>query len=422
MFKLTPLFLLLFSASSSANEYWETVLRQTEEARLRAQQIQQPIEAPKSSNFGLRFHPVLNVDRLHRGVDFAAEEGTPFNAAGSGVVLYAEERGELGLTIAIQHANGYITRYGHASQTLVIEGDIVDKHTPIGLVGSTGTATAPHVHFELIINGEHVDPSEITTLYDPNTELATLDERIDSLLSPQQLATLQSKSAPGQTSVSMDDKRPDDLSSTAGPEITSPSDVVESTASTQLSLPPTPTFEVHSPASEETLLVSSEPQMIPESIPPSEVQNETLAMHTESPTDHTENLELPSEPSNTDISEPEAVAQTSNPIIATESHTQEQALSTPDNAQPTADLPKTTWGLAEYLVKNTEYSIFQALSALVVENPKSFRDGNVHFRYADKPLRLPSLELIASQSHEEARARYYEALKPLSDQRSAQTD
>lgn len=337
MLRIT-LFLALFSSSVMANQYWESVFQQTEEARLRAQKIQQPIDAPKSSSFGLRFHPILNIDKLHRGVDFAAAEGTPFNAAGSGVVLYAEERGDLGITIAIEHANGYITRYGHASKSLVMPGDIVDKQTQIGLVGSTGVATAPHIHFELIIDGEHVDPSEITSFYNPNEELSTLDERIDALFSSQQKSTLDSLASNSTT-----DENPTN--------------------------PPVPLNA--------NLALA----------PSSSLQDEAQPIFTDVQHEH----KLLTDSTN---------AGTSN-LDSTQAPIHEH-------------LPKTTWGIAERLISGTDLTIFQALYALVIENPKAFKDGNMHFRYADIPLVMPSLEKISAQSHEQGRALYYQSLsQPL---------
>lgn len=183
-------FLMSFPSHSNNIDYWESIFQSSAQARERAHQVQQPIAAPKSSNFGLRFHPILQIDRLHRGVDFAAEEGTPFYAAGAGVVLYAETRGDLGLTIAVRHDNGIVTRYGHASAALVQQGDNVDRHTHIGLVGTTGVSTGPHLHFELIKDGKHINPEDIS-FYNPNDDHLTLDERINGLLTRQQQTVLQ---------------------------------------------------------------------------------------------------------------------------------------------------------------------------------------------------------------------------------------
>ena len=184
---LLTLSMLFSSAAYAANmDYWESVLASSELERQRAHQVHQPIEAPKSSDFGLRFHPILQKDRLHRGVDFAAEEGTPFFSAGAGVVMYAEARGDLGLTIAIKHENGMITRYAHASSALVQQGEQVDRYTPIGRVGTSGLSTGPHLHFELIKEGKHVNPEEITSFYNPNEDNLTLEERINTLLTDQQ--------------------------------------------------------------------------------------------------------------------------------------------------------------------------------------------------------------------------------------------
>lgn len=189
MLKLSCI-LLLMSSSAFASDYWETVLKTTEEARIRALKIHMPIDgALKTSSFGLREHPLLNKLKLHRGMDFQAGEGESFFAAAPGVVLYAESRGDLGNTIAIEHKNGSITRYGHASKFHVKAGEMVSQGDLIGLVGSTGNVTAAHLHFELIVEGEHVDPESVS-FHEAIESHLSLDHAIESLLTKQQLETL----------------------------------------------------------------------------------------------------------------------------------------------------------------------------------------------------------------------------------------
>lgn len=95
---------------------------------------------------------------MHFGVDLAAPEGTKFYAAHAGTVKVARENGGYGLNIQIDHGNGILTIYGHASALLVHEGQHVEAGQLIGLVGNTGFSTGAHLHFELTINGGEYNP------------------------------------------------------------------------------------------------------------------------------------------------------------------------------------------------------------------------------------------------------------------------
>ena len=116
-----------------------------------------------TSGFGVRRHPILQVPKMHTGVDWACAMGTPIMAAGSGVIEEAGRKGEYGNYIRIRHANGYKTAYGHMSRFAsgVSEGVKVRQGQIIGYVGSTGLASGPHVHFEVLVNSSYVDPMSI---------------------------------------------------------------------------------------------------------------------------------------------------------------------------------------------------------------------------------------------------------------------
>jgi murein DD-endopeptidase MepM/ murein hydrolase activator NlpD len=107
-----------------------------------------------SSTFGSRRHPILGYTRAHKGTDYAAGEGTTVNSVGDGVVLRSEWSNGYGNLIEIRHPNGYVTRYGHLSRRLVNAGQHVKIDQEIGKVGHTGLATGPHLHFEVLVNGE----------------------------------------------------------------------------------------------------------------------------------------------------------------------------------------------------------------------------------------------------------------------------
>ena len=112
------------------------------------------------SGFGNRHHPLLRYSKMHTGVDWAAPMGTPIYASGNGTVEKMGWEGGYGRYIRIRHANGYQTAYGHMSAFArnMDEGKRVRQGQLIGYVGSTGLSTGAHLHYEIIVNGRHVDP------------------------------------------------------------------------------------------------------------------------------------------------------------------------------------------------------------------------------------------------------------------------
>ena len=111
------------------------------------------------SGFGMRVHPIHKVLKMHTGIDFTAPAGTAIQATGNGVVTQIKESASgYGLHITIDHGFGYQTLYAHLSESHVKLGETVKKGQQIGLVGSTGTSTAPHCHYEVHYNGSPVDP------------------------------------------------------------------------------------------------------------------------------------------------------------------------------------------------------------------------------------------------------------------------
>ncbi len=111
-----------------------------------------------TSNFGYRIDPFTGHSTFHEGVDFAAESGTPINAAASGKVIYADVHPAYGKCVEIDHGNGLVTRYAHGSELLVKDGDLVVRGQRISRVGSTGRSTGPHLHFEVRLNGVAQNP------------------------------------------------------------------------------------------------------------------------------------------------------------------------------------------------------------------------------------------------------------------------
>lgn len=112
-----------------------------------------------TSSFGMRMHPISKIKRLHRGIDFAAPMGTPVVATADGKVEKTVIKTEgYGKHLVIKHDSIYSTLYAQLSKILVQEGQSVQKGDTIGLVGSSGASTAPHLHYEVIKQGTHVDP------------------------------------------------------------------------------------------------------------------------------------------------------------------------------------------------------------------------------------------------------------------------
>lgn len=118
-----------------------------------------PVDGVKlTSDFGMRWHPVLGGRRQHKGVDLAAPVGTPIHAAADGTVERADWYSSYGLYVALEHGGDIETRYGHMSRLNVAAGQRVRKGDIIGYVGTTGRSTGPHLHYEVRIAGEAVNP------------------------------------------------------------------------------------------------------------------------------------------------------------------------------------------------------------------------------------------------------------------------
>jgi len=111
-----------------------------------------------TSGFKIRFHPILQTWRAHLGVDYAAPTGTPVRSVGQGIVDVAGTQGGFGNVVMVKHASGQTTVYAHLSRINVKRGQSVMQGQTLGLVGSTGWATGPHLHFEFRVNGQHKDP------------------------------------------------------------------------------------------------------------------------------------------------------------------------------------------------------------------------------------------------------------------------
>ena len=120
-----------------------------------------PVDVPyRSSSYGWRHDPILGIRAFHSGLDFSAATGEPIKATASGIVTASGIAPDYGKFIKINHGDGLETRYAHASKLLVKEGDIVSKEQIIALVGSTGRSTGPHLHYEIRLRGQSLDPRQ----------------------------------------------------------------------------------------------------------------------------------------------------------------------------------------------------------------------------------------------------------------------
>jgi murein DD-endopeptidase MepM/ murein hydrolase activator NlpD len=151
---------LRYVAPDGKARYYTPDGRSMEKAFLRA-----PLEFRRvSSGFSLgRYHPILNLIRAHKGIDYAAPTGTPVRAAGDGVVRFRGWRGGYGNVIELQHGGSITTVYGHLSRFAATAGTgrAVRQGEIIGYVGMTGLATGPHLHYEYRVNGQFHNPATV---------------------------------------------------------------------------------------------------------------------------------------------------------------------------------------------------------------------------------------------------------------------
>jgi murein DD-endopeptidase MepM/ murein hydrolase activator NlpD len=145
-----------------------------------------PVHGPITSGFGWRYHPILHFGRMHKGIDFGAAWGSPIVAAADGQVVGAGFAGGYGRQVQIMHAGGISTTYSHMSSMVASPGSFVRQGQLIGYVGSSGLATGPHLHYEVHMHGEAVNPLSVrfagTTVADSGTVNA-IKARLKALLS-----------------------------------------------------------------------------------------------------------------------------------------------------------------------------------------------------------------------------------------------
>ncbi|MEX2644514.1 MAG: peptidoglycan DD-metalloendopeptidase family protein [Acetobacterales bacterium] len=145
-----------YATADGVVDYYDANGRSVRKTLLRT-----PVDGARiSSRFGKRHHPVLGYTRMHRGLDFAAPTGTPIYAAGNGVIDYAGRNGNYGIYVRIRHNSEYETAYAHMRSLGkgIRRGGRVEQGEIIGYVGTTGLSTGPHLHYEVHLNGNKVNP------------------------------------------------------------------------------------------------------------------------------------------------------------------------------------------------------------------------------------------------------------------------
>ncbi len=173
-----------FASSSITGDYFDQTGKSMRAAFLHA-----PLEFRRiSSVFGNREHPILGGVRMHKGIDYAAAYGTPVRAIGDGIVVRKGWGNGYGNVLEIRHPNGYVTRYGHLSRyaSNIRVGSHVERGGIVAYVGSTGLSTGPHLHFEVLVNGEQRDPRKALSQNGgepiPASEQAAFDQIRDRIL------------------------------------------------------------------------------------------------------------------------------------------------------------------------------------------------------------------------------------------------
>ncbi len=120
-----------------------------------------------TSPYGHRMHPVVHRVLFHRGIDLAAKRGTPALSTAPGIVEFTGKLPLTGNTVIVAHPDGTQSLYAHLDEILVFPGEVVARRAPVGLVGSTGRSTGPHLHYQLNARGASTDPTLFLEVVDP---------------------------------------------------------------------------------------------------------------------------------------------------------------------------------------------------------------------------------------------------------------
>lgn len=161
---------------AASNPTAETLREET----LREAFFSEPVSARKAkitSPFGLRFHPIRSKQKHHNGIDYSAPKGTPIRTTADGTVAFVGRKRGYGKVVIIEHSAELSTLYAHQSRFArnLKKGSLVSRGKIIGYVGSTGAATGNHLHYEVRLNNEPIDPSHVDRLYAENYSIYSTD-------------------------------------------------------------------------------------------------------------------------------------------------------------------------------------------------------------------------------------------------------
>jgi FimV-like protein len=400
----------VFTLTADANS-WDKLLEASQKSKLKAELLNFqhfPVDAPISSRYGNRMHPIKGTYLVHHGIDLAAAENAPFTAVADGRVITASTSPTFGHYIEVKHRKNIVTRYAHANDIHVKAGQRVRKGDILGLVGNTGLVTGAHLHFEVIRKGKAIDPEQYilarqnmtvdqyiastTPITTPKTEVNPI-ELYDQGLTENQLAKI---------------------------------------AQIQPITPPAPSTKEHV-AIQQTTLAMNVSQPVPETIlntvPVLEVKAESakrtpfltnqsmwrLASELKSDIGYTGHLK--------DVIQlvvelnPDAFKNGNADFRYAHKPLYLPALSELENGlSKSIQSNRPVWAIAQDIKEDysVPVSIYQVLYAFVNKNEEAFLEGNIHRRLAGVPLRIRTEEEVFLFSRTEAYTAYKSSLAFLS--------
>lgn len=386
------------SVQSTDSSYWEEVfntsMQRQAEAKL-ANFSDFPLDKDPSSAFGMRIHPITQENKLHHGVDFPGNLGDPFKVVAHGEVIFAGENGSLGMTISVDHGNGLITRYGHANTLKYAVGDKVRRGDEIGTVGATGVVTGPHLHFEVMQDGEYIDPEAfIAQRRAINVEeyknqliqsaAVDLDSYVQNQLKNNQAIsneTFEGFSVENSANEHDEGNNNQDVPSIS----TLPSNANDHTDEIVEQILDEPSVA----SVEDTTKANSQP----------DVQGvEIVDAKT-------------SEPAPLGATVPEDVSS-----LDLKDFQKHEEMKNPSEGVYTK---RTLWAIADE-IKPIGSTVYQSMYAIFELNPHAFSNDNMNLRYLDTPLKLPDSSTIATVDPAKAKSKYYEDLAKITGEKKVE--
>lgn len=430
---------LMSTSSVGASDYWSKMLENSRMSKLRAEFLQfqlYPVSAPISSKFGERLHPIKGSMTKHFGIDLAADEGNIFVAVADGKVVIAGENGSYGNLVVLHHKRGVETRYAHAKSLFVTVGQRVKKGEVLGVVGQSGAATGPHVHFEILKKGKAIDPQ-------------------DYIYARQNMTLVEYKASIEPTPLSKVEDKPTDLFvSLLTPEQIQKTLNIHSSSTDLFSVkkkalsPPINQQIFPISRKESSKIVPRNITELPMTTEPLHTELAHIEMADKSPINEQDDIQSHGTVNKALISEIVGVTILTNHSMWSIARDLKRDIGTAylsdiikkivelnpkafraGNADyrlahvplfiPSPDalsdlLPKTIitsepmWTLATSLKKSytVKLSIFQVMAALTHKNPEAFIRGNINMRLGDIPLRLPVQSEVEGTSYQYAVDQY----------------